>query len=158
MVRFKKRAAGQALAETMIVIPLLFLLTAGAVQFTILFQARCAFDKACGEAARQCAAGRVKDPSSIATVIWQDLGSYQSYFTQQSLTLSTQSPPTSIADTVLGHLSFLGSFSSQIKSYVFNYSGQTWTITIACMPSFATLLFPSGIQFQSQISFIKYPS
>ncbi|HTA76426.1 MAG TPA: TadE/TadG family type IV pilus assembly protein [bacterium] len=158
MARFKKNNKGQALTEMMIAIPLLFLLTAGTVQFAILFQARCAFDKACGEAARQYAAGRINDQTAITNILWQDLGAYQNYFSQQSLTLSTQSPQTTMADTFLNHLSFLGAFTSQIKSYIFNYAGQNWTFTISCTPSFMTIIFPSGIQFHSQISFIKYPS
>jgi Flp pilus assembly protein TadG len=161
MAQFKVNSSGQALVETLLAIPLLFLLAVGAIQFTILFQARCAFDKACGEAARQYAANLLKDSSSITTAIWNDLGSYQPYFNQQSLNITTQTSQTTVADTVSNSLGSLGfpSIISKFKSYVINYSGQSWSVTISCTPpSLVAVIFPSGIQFQSQLSLIKYPS
>ena len=162
MTRFKtSNPSGQALVEMLLAIPLLFLLTAGAIQFNILFQARCAFDKACGEAARQYAANLLNDAPSITNAIWNDLGPYQSYFNKQSLNLASQTSQTTIADTALNSLSALGfaPIVSKFKSYVINYSGQSWSITIFCTPpSLVAVIFPDGIQFQSQLSLIKYPS
>jgi hypothetical protein len=161
MARFKVDSTGQALIETLLSIPLLFLLAASAIQFTILFQARCAFDKACGEAARQYAANLLKDTPSITAAIWNDLGPYQLYFNQQSLNITTQISQTTIEDTVSNSLGNLGfpSIVSKFKSYVINYGGQSWSVTISCTPpSLVAVIFPNGIQFQSQLSLIKYPS
>jgi Flp pilus assembly protein TadG len=150
---------GQALIEMLLVIPLLFLLTAGAIQFTMLFQARSAFDKACGEAARQYAANKLKDSSSITNAIWNDMGFYQSYFNKQSLDISTQVPQATIADTFFNAIDVLGPLASKIKSYLINYAGQSWTITIYCTPpSLITVIFPNGIPFQSQLTVLKYPN
>jgi|SRR5665213_47591 len=153
------KPTGQALVEMLLVIPLLFLLAAGAIQFTILFQARSAFDKACGEAARQYAANQLKDSSAITDSIWNDMGFYQSYFNKQSLNISTQAPQASIADTFFNALDALGPLATEIKSYLISYTGQTWIVTICCTsPSLVAVIFPSGIPFQSQLTVLKYPN
>jgi Flp pilus assembly protein TadG len=161
MTRFKKKlsSSGQSLIEMLLVIPLLFLLTAGAIQFTILFQAHGAFDKACGEAARQYAANKLKDSSAITDAIWKDIDFYQSYFTKQSLSISTQASQATVADTFLNAIGSLGPLASQIKSYFINYSGQSWTVTISCTPPpLISVVFPNGIPFQSQLTILKYPA
>jgi len=153
------KTTGQALIEMLLVIPLLFLLTASALQFTMLFQARNAFDKACGEAARQYAANQLKDSSSITSTIWNDMGFYQSYFDKESLNISTQVPQTTIADTFFNAIDVLGPLVSKIKSYLINYTGQSWIVTIHCTPpSLIAVLFPNGIPFQSQLTVLKYPN
>jgi Flp pilus assembly protein TadG len=150
---------GQALVEMLLVIPLLFLLTAGAIQFTMLFQARSAFDKACGEAARQYAANQLKDSFAITNAIWNDMGFYQSYFNKQSLTISTQAPQATIADIFFNAIDALGPLASKIKSYLINYAGQTWVVTIYCTPpSLVAVIFPNGIPFQTQLTVLKYPN
>jgi len=150
---------GQALVEMLLVTPLLFLLTAGAIQFTVLFQARSAFDKACGEAARQYAANQLKDSSAITDAVWNDMGFYRSYFDKQSLNISTQTPQASIADTFFNAIDTLGPLASEIKSYLINYTGQTWIVTICCTPpSLVAVIFPDGIPFQSQLTVLKYPN
>jgi Flp pilus assembly protein TadG len=161
MAQFNQRlkSSGQALVETLLVIPLLLLLTAGAIQFALLFQAHSAFEKACGEAARQYAANLLKNPSAITDAVWNDMGSYQSYFKKQSLNISTQAPQATIADTFLNGLGSLGPWAAKAKSYLINYTGQTWTVTINCAPpSLAAVLFPAGIPFQCQLTVLKYPS
>jgi Flp pilus assembly protein TadG len=153
------KPTGQALVEMLLVIPLLFLLTAGAIQFTMLFQARNAFDKACGEAARQYAANQLKDSSAITDAIWNDMGFYQSYFNKQSLSISTQAPQTTIANTFFNAIDSLGPLAEKIKSYLINYTGQAWTVTIYCTtPSLVAVIFPDGIPFQSQLTVLKYPN
>jgi Flp pilus assembly protein TadG len=161
MAKFKKisKSSGQALVEMLLAIPLLFLLTAGAIQFTILFQARSAFEKACGEAARQYAANRLKDSAAITDAVWKDMGPYQSYFRKQSLRISTQAPQAAIADTFFNAIGSLGPWASKVKSYLINYTGQSWTVTVNCVPpSLVAVLFPDGIPFQSQLTVLKYPS
>ncbi len=153
------KSTGQALVEMLLVIPLLFLLTAGAIQFTILFQARSAFDKACGEAARQYAANQLKDSSAITDAVWNDMGFYQSYFNKQSLNISTQAPQTTIGDTFFNAIDALGPLATKIKAYLINYTGQTWIVTIYCTPpSLVAVIFPNGIPFQSQLTLLKYPN
>jgi Flp pilus assembly protein TadG len=153
------KPTGQALVEMLLVIPLLFLLTASAIQFTMLFQARNAFDKACGEAARQYAANQLNDSSAITDAIWKDIGFYQSYFNKQSLSISTQAPQTTIANTFFNAIDSLGPLAAKIKSYLINYTGQAWTVTIYCTPpSLAAVIFPNGIPFQSQLTVLKYPN
>ncbi len=155
----RSKQTGQALVEMLLVIPLLFLITAGAIQFTMLFQARNAFDKACGEAARQYAANQVKDSSAIAEAIWKDMGFYQSYFNQQSLSISVQAPQATIANTFLNAIGSLGPLAAKIKSYLINYTGQSWTVTIYCTPpSLITIIFPNGISFQNKLTILKYPN
>jgi Flp pilus assembly protein TadG len=150
---------GQALVEMLLVIPMLFLLTAGAIQFTMLFQARNAFDKACGEAARQYAANQLKDSSAITDTIWKDMGFYQSYFNKQSLSISTQAPKATIANTFFNAIDGLGPLAAKIKSYLINYTGHAWTVTICCRPpSLVAVIFPVGIPFQSQLTILKYPN
>jgi Flp pilus assembly protein TadG len=152
-------STGQAFVEMLLVIPLLFLLTASTVQFTILFQARSAFDKACGEAARQYAANQLEDSSAIMNCVWNDMGFYQSYFNKQSLNISTQAPQTTIADTFFNAINSLGPLAYKIKSHLINYTGQTWVVTISCAPPpFIAVVFPNGIPFQSQLTVLKYPS
>jgi Flp pilus assembly protein TadG len=155
----RPKPTGQALVEMLLVIPLLFLLTAGAIQFTMLFQARSAFDKACGEAARQYAANQLKDSPAITSAIWNDMGFYQSYFNKQSLNISTQAPQANIADTFFNAIDALGPLATKVKSYLINYTGQAWTVTIYCTPpSLIAVIFPGGIPFQSQLTVLKYPN
>ena len=161
MARFNKKIklSGQALVEMVLVLPLLFLLIAGAIQFTILFQARTAFDKACGEAARQYSAGKLTNSLFITNAIWNDMGSFQSYFVKSSLNIVTQTPEASIADTFFNSFDALGPWAQKVKSYFINYTGQTWTITINCIPpSLVAIMFPAGIPFQCQLTVLKYPS
>jgi len=171
MTGFRKSLtpSGQTLTEMLIAIPLLFLLAAGAVQFAILFQARNAFDKACGEAARQYAANRITDSTSLTLVLWQDLGSYQSFFNQGSLALSTHPPQTTIVDTIVkGADTFMGTFVGSVSFFCpaaskllppyINYTGQSWTVTVNCTPPpLVAVIFPNGIQFKSQLTVLKYP-
>lgn len=153
------KSTGQALVEMLLVIPLLFLLTAGAIQFAILFQACSAFDKACGEAARQYAANQLIDSSAITEAIWNDMGFYQSYFNKQSLSISAQAPQTTIADIFSNSVDAFGPLATKIKSYLINYTGQTWIVTIYCTPpSSVAVIFPNGIPFQSQLTILKYPN
>jgi Flp pilus assembly protein TadG len=160
MIRYERRSdMGQALVEMLLVIPLLCLMIIGIVQIALLFQAENAFEKSCADASRKYAAHLLQTPSDITIDIWNNLGSYQNYFQKQSLNLSNQAPNSTIVDTFMNNVGPLGPLLSRIKSYLINYSEQNWTITINCQPSsMTTLLFPSGIQFKSQLSFLRYPS
>lgn len=161
MALFKLRPSktGQALVEMLLVIPLLCLLTAGAIQFTILFQARSAFDKACGDTARKYAANLLNDPAAITSEIWKNLGPYQTHFQEQSLNINTQAPKPSAVDVIFNSLDNLGPFATSVKSYFINYTGQSWTVTINCAPpSFMALLFPNGVPFQNKLTVLKYPN
>jgi Flp pilus assembly protein TadG len=172
MIRLKKtfNPSGQALTEMLLVIPLLFLLAAGAVQFTILFQARNAFDQACGETAREYSANQLKDSTSITKAIWNNLGLYQSFFREQSLELTTRdSNPTLLGTIIKSADKFIGRFVSAVTFFspyagsltppYINYTGQSWIVTINCTPpSLVAVLFPSGVPLQAQLTVLKYPN
>jgi Flp pilus assembly protein TadG len=161
MARFKIELHnnGQALTEMLLVIPLLCLLLAGTIQFTILFQARSAFDQACGNEERKYAANLTQDSASITEDIWKNLGSYQTYFNKSSIKLDVQAPQPSAASVIFNALGNLGPLADKVKSYFINYTGQSWTVTINCTPpALMAFLFPNGIPFKSQFTVLKYPS
>jgi hypothetical protein len=155
---FSLKPKGQALIETVLVLPLLLLLLAGVIQLTILIQARIAFDKTCGDVAREYNAGLVSQKNEIGPEIWKNLGTYQKYFDQSSLTFTTQTPQPTAIDSLLHLLDNLGPWGTAVRAHFTNYGGQTWTININCMPPYTiTLLFPHGIPLQTKLTILRYP-
>jgi hypothetical protein len=151
------QAEGQALAEMVLVIPILCLMAAGLIQFSQMFLAKNAFEQACGLAARDYAASEIDD-TQFTIDAWENLGSDQKYFIAGSL----QALPLTPSPSFLGHftqnLPVLGPLYSKLKTIVSNYCEKKWVATIQYkgVPIFASL-FPLGIRFQTQLAVMKYP-
>jgi hypothetical protein len=154
-----KKSRGQALTETILVVPLLVLMLAGTIQLMLLFQAQITFDKVCGDVAREYAAGLVNDPSSFSTELWLRLGGYQMSFDKNSISVDCQTPKPTLTDTILQKIDAAGPIAAKLRSYIVNYGGHTWTIQINYKPPFyPSLVFPNGIKFRSQITLLRYPA
>ncbi len=150
---------GQALTEMVLVIPLLTLMLAGVIQLTLLFQARVVFDKACGDVAREYAAGTVNDSNAFSDEFWVRLGPYQKYFIRNSLSVGTQNPKPSLIDTIVQKIDSAGPIAQKLKGFVINYGGKAWTITINySLPFSPTFILPNGISFQNQVTVLRYPA
>ncbi len=160
MILFKRpQEKGQALTEMILVIPLLVLMLAGIIQLIILFQARIAFEKTCGDVAREYDAGLVSNPDAINQDIWDKLGVYQKYFKRDSLTLNTEPPQPTLVDSLTQKIDSFGPWAAKLRSYLINYEGQTWTISINCQPPFLpAFVLPNGIGFQTQLTALRYPA
>ena len=147
-----KKGKGQAIVETLLSIPLLFLFAAGIVQFSILFLSYVQFEHACGEAARQYAAGIV-EKTSMEKSILENLGSFRRYFDPQSLTAAIQEPRSKAASALVLVRSAAG-----IIPGVLRYDGAEWIFKIRCRPPFFfALLFPKGILFETTLQIFRYP-
>jgi TadE-like protein len=154
---------GQALAETLLVIPILALLAFGLVQFAVFFSAKSAFEYACGQMARQYACGRISAGGDLSDSIWNALGSYQRFFNAGTLQISASPFTSQVADPFLSTAALMpgpaGSFLSKAQGALLNYSGQTWIITLQYdgLP-FSRLLMPNGVRIQTQLAVLKYPA
>ena len=155
--KFHLNPNGQALTEMLLVIPMLFLMTAGMVQFAFLFMAKTSFEHACGQAARDYAGQKI-DPTIFSDDIWRNLGTEQRFFNKETL-LAVPSPTSSlVAQTFLGNIDILGPLISKIKSSLLNYSGKKWTVVIFFKSApFFGVVFPAGIPFQTELAILKYP-
>jgi hypothetical protein len=154
-----KRSRGQALTEMILVVPLLALMLAGTIQLTLLFQAQITFDKVCGDVAREYAAGLINDPSSFGAELWLRLGSYQGSFDKNSISIDCQAPTPTLTDAILQKIDAAGPIAAEVRSYLVNYGGHTWTAHINYIPLFyPSFVFPNGIKFQSQITLLRYPA
>ena len=156
-----KNTKGQALTETILVIPILSLLAFGLIQFAVFFSAKTAFEYACGQMARQYACGRISETTDLSDSIWNALGSYQRFFDAGSLQISASPLSSQIAApflSIAGGMPGAGLFTSMLKDGVLNYSGQTWTVTLQYngLP-FSHLFMPQGVQVQTQLAVLKYP-
>jgi len=143
---------GQAMAEMVICIPILCLLMAGIFQFGVLCTSRVQFEHACGEAARQYAAGLI-DKDSLGPKIYENLGSFQKYFDSQSLTVTIQEPQ-STANSVMDKVRN----AVRLIPFIIDYDGSEWKVDIQCAPPpLFKLLFPGGITFHSVMQVYRYP-
>ena len=144
---------GQALTEMLLAIPLLFLFTAGLVQFSALFLSYVQFEHACGEAARIFAAGRI-NKNSLDSKIIENLGSHKGFFDISSLEVKIQDPQSDFSgllEKIRGSLSFI--------PFTLNYGGAEWRAKIKFHPPFlAQTLFPDGIPFQTTFQVHRYPN
>jgi hypothetical protein len=148
-----KDQRGQAMAEMLICLPILFLFLVGLVQFSILLAARVQFEHSCGEAARQYCAGLV-DKDSLGPSIYKNMGYFQKYFDYNSLTVTTQQPQStadSKMDEVRNAIRFI--------PFTINYDGCEWAIDINCTPPFFfEIVFPNGIAFHTIMQVYRYPA
>jgi hypothetical protein len=155
-----KNQEGQALTEMLIVIPLLFLFAAGMIQFSALFLAKTSFEHACGQAARNFAAGNL-DSSEFSKNIWDNLGRYQRFFDQGTLIVIQGQTSSLVSQDFLNNLdntSRFGPYLSKIKSILLNYTGQKWNVVINYKsPPLFGLIFPTGIPLQTDLAVLKYP-
>jgi len=155
---FKINLKGQALTEMVLAIPLLFLMTAGMIQFSLFFLAKTTFEHACGQAARNFAAGNL-DTDSFSSQIWENLAADQRLFNHSSLVVTQTSAQSLIANSFLNQTGSLGSFISKIKDSLLNYNGYKWIISIQynSLPLFG-IIFPNGIAVKTELAVLKYPS
>ncbi len=147
-----KTEKGQALIEMLIALPLLCLFSAGIIQFAILFLSYVQFEHACGEAARQYAAGIIgKD--SLEPEIENNLGYFRGYFDLYSLTATIQQPQ-SAPDRVLNNVR---NIVSKIPGGL-TYDGYEWSVNINCRPPFFfAAIFTGGIPFHTVMQVYRYP-
>ncbi|HVM32206.1 MAG TPA: TadE family protein [bacterium] len=155
---------GQAMSELILVLPLLTGLILGLMQMAVFLSARCAFEYACGQAARQYAGGFLSDPTTagLSNALWAGLGTYQRFFDPGSFQI-TPVPATSeilapfqkTAGLLPGPL---GSFLNQSAGRLLNYGGQWWVLRIRFkgLP-LASWLLPQGVWVETQMCVLKYP-
>jgi hypothetical protein len=159
--RAKKASRGQAMVEMILSIPLLFLMIAGMIQFTLLFLAKVQFEHACGVAARQYASGIASD-ASMKNEIWNNLGGYQVYFDKYSIQLVSEKPSSPIGNFISRFGRWLSPFTRILRNIgadtPFSYGGFKWQVTAKCkMFSSFGVLFGRGITFRTQLAVIRYP-
>ncbi len=143
---------GQALAEMVLSIPLLFLLIAGIAQFAVLFLCYVQFEHACGEAARQYTA-RIVEKDSLGPAITDNLGYLGRYFDLASLSVKIQEPG-GTADEVLDNVRN----AISLIPFTINYDGAEWAVDINARPPFCFRpLFPHGIPFHTVLQVYRYP-
>lgn len=157
----KNESSGQALAEMVLSIPLLFLMIAGMVQFSLLFLARAQFEHACGEAARQYASGLINN-DSLKNEIWDNLGAYQNFFEKNSIQLTSDSPSSPIDRVASRFGRWLSPLSQALRNVgvdtPFSYGGFKWQVTAKCkISSFFVLIFGQGVVFKTQLAVIRFP-
>lgn len=157
-----KAQRGQAMTETLLVLPLLSILAFGLVQFAVFFSAKSAFEYACGRMAREYASGKITNNAALSGALWNALGSYQPFFDGASLRLSGsawQPEGTRSFQNLMSHLPGpAGSTLSKTQSLLFNYGGQVWTVSLRYhgLP-FARLFFQDGVLVQTQLAVFRYP-
>ena len=152
MKPFKKNHKGQALAEMLISIPVLFLFAAGIIQFAILFLSYVQFEHACGEAARQYSANLI-DKDSLGPQIEENLGPLQRYLDLDSLRVTAQGPRSTTGQVLEKVRSFLSAIPFALK-----YEGSEWSIDINCRPPFFfAVIFPRGVPFHTVMQVYRYP-
>ncbi len=155
MMRILQRPKGQALAEMIISIPLLFLLAAGMIQFTLLFLSYIQFEHACGEAARQYSAGMISK-GSLGPQITRELGNYSRFFDIDSLSVAILSPssPTGTLDETRNSMGNIPAVQ-----WGFNYDGAKWKVSVQFKsPLFFKLIFPRGVPFSTTLQVYRYPA
>ncbi len=148
---------GQAMVEMLLSLSLLFLMTAGMIQFFFLFTAKTSFDHACGQAARRYAAGTLDSPD-LAGAIWAQLGPDQRYFDRATLKVVPSATSSLIGRSFLNAAGPLDPFVAKIKSFFWGYSGQRWVVGVNYKAApLGGLLFPGGVPFQTELAALKYP-
>jgi len=152
----KKRClSGQATSEMLIVVPLLFLLAAGTIQFSLIFLAKIQFEHACGEAARQYAAGLLRTDYAFKSVVWENLKPRQNHFIRGSINISV-GKTSAYRDPLLGGNA---QFLNAVSKNVLDYDGEKWTVVIrSSPPPFFSLIFPDGIPFASTLAVLRHPA
>lgn len=150
---FNKNNQGQALAEMILTIPVLFLFVAGVTQFAVIFLCYVQFEHACGEAARQYAANTL-EKDSLGPAIMENLGSLSSYFDPNSLRIRPQEPRNTAAQAIQKINETVSLIPFSIK-----YRGCEWSVDIKVRPPFCfTLLFPEGMPLHTVMQVYRYPN
>ena len=148
-----KNQNGQALSELILAIPLLFLFAAGIIQFSIVFLSYVQFEHACGEAAREYAAGIVGKDSLTPGII-DNLGYFTRYFDLSTLSVEPRAPGSAASNAFENVRRSIG-----IIPHTLNFDGAEWNIKIRCRPPyFFTVLFPQGLPFKTILQVYRYPS
>jgi len=155
----RRNFSGQAVVEMVLALPLLLLMAAGIAQFSQLFLARVQFEHACGEAAREYAAGSIAS-SSFAREVWNNLGPYRSRFDLDSIQVSLDPPvafPSQSGNSIPG-LSMFTSAAHVAFGKALDYEKGKWWVTANCraIPFFG-LLFKDGVPFKTQLAVLRHP-
>ena len=156
MIKSSRSPKGQALAEMIVSIPLLFLLAAGMIQFALLFLSYVQFEHACGETARQYAAGSIIK-GSLGPQITRELGTYRRFFDLDSLSVATIEPSSPTGPILEKTKNAMGTVP--MVKWGFNYDGAKWRVTVQFRaPLFFKLIFPRGVSFSAILQVYRYPS
>lgn len=157
LFRRAKAESGQAMAEMLLSLSLLFLMTAGMIQFFFLFTAKTSFEHACGQAARRYAAGNLDSPD-LAVAIWDQLGTDRRYFDRATLKVVPSDTSSLIGRSFLDAAGPLNPFIAKIKSFFLGYSGRRWVVGVNYKAApMGGLLFPEGVPFQTELAALHYP-
>ncbi len=144
---------GQALVEIILALPILLLFVAGISQLAVTFLCYVQFEHACGEAARQYAAGTI-NKDALGSRIANNLGNLSGYFDIGSLDIRIQTPSNNAEkalDKVRHSISYF--------PFVPHYEGYEWSISIKVHPPFLfKLIFPNGITFRTVMQVYRYPT
>jgi Flp pilus assembly protein TadG len=164
MISFPKETRGQAMTEMLVAIPLLFLLAAGIIQFSVLFLTYVGFEHACGESAREYCAGMVGQ-DALGPSILRNTGYFARFLDPGSLNIMTQKPG-SVAVSALNAVSGLtGSLNAVARTipalptvdFSGKYEGCLWRVSVCCRPpAFFGLLFPRGIVLRTTLQAYRY--
>ncbi len=150
--KISKNQKGQGLAEMIISIPVLFLFAAAIIQFSVLFLSFVQFEHACGEGAREYAAG-LCSKTSLAPVVFENLGSFKRFFDPKSIQAALQDPKSNAAGALDKLRGGLG-----VIPFLVNYDGAEWSISARCRPPFLFhIIFPDGILFHTLQQVYRYP-
>src|SRR5579885_1214996 len=152
MRRFQrvKSERGQAMVEVLLSLSLLFLMTAGMIQFFFLFTAKTSFEHACGQAARRYAAGALDSPD-LAGAIWDQLGPDRRYFDRATLKVVPSATGSLIGRSFLDATGPLNPYVAKIKTFFLGYSGRRWVVGVRYKAApMGSLLFPEGVPFQTE--------
>ncbi len=146
-----------------LVLPLLLLMAAGLFQFTYLFLSAIRFEDACGQTAREWAAG-TRSTDTLPGGIWGRLGSSQGAFVKGSLRIDPfENEAYSLAQAakrkeVAVQTGPVGALLEKAKGILFDYSAGRWIVTIRFKSRpFFGLLFPEGIPFRTRLAVIRHP-
>jgi hypothetical protein len=151
------RDDGQAMAEMLLVVPLLFLMAAGLIQFTQLFLARVAFENACGRAMREWCADHAAGVS-VEQSIWVTLGEDRRFFIPGSIRVETR--------MIVAHDAALLSIGGNtfqlltgwVRGLVLDYEGARWTVHARCLPTpLLSRIFRDGIPCTTRLAAMRYP-
>lgn len=162
LTRLSRPLGGQAMAETLLALPLVLLMAGGTVHFTFLFLAKVQFEHACGEAARKYAAGTL-DPKRFPEGIFQGLGPFKGLFPPNSITVhdldkedpapvKKTSPEEDLRKVRLpkdAHPTFPAPL---------DYGGGLWKVEARVMtPRFFLPLFRDGLVLSTKFSVLRHP-
>jgi len=127
----RRDKTGQALAEMVLAVPLLFLMAAGTFQFIQVFLARAKLEHACGVVMRQWAAG-VRRDSTVEEGIWAALGPDRIRFDRSTLRLTASSRSLDAPAVPAGAKDGLPDSDSWVKGGI--GMGTRWEVRVRCRP------------------------